>query len=193
VNLSVVILAAGQGTRMRSAIPKVLQMLAGKPLLQHVIDSAKALGAHDICVVYGYGGETVKAALAGEKLRWALQEKQLGTGHAVMQAMPDTPDNHRVLILFGDVPLIRPETLKRVIDACKGNDVAVLTVEMDNPYGYGRIVRHKKNVVRNVEEKDATDDERRIKEINTGVQCMPVARLKAWLVLSDGRTWYGRQ
>jgi bifunctional UDP-N-acetylglucosamine pyrophosphorylase / glucosamine-1-phosphate N-acetyltransferase len=166
---------------MRSALPKVLQPLAGKPLLQHVIDSSKALGAHDICVVYGYGGETVKAAFAGEKLRWALQEKQLGTGHAVMQAMPDTPDSHQVLILFGDVPLIRPETLKRVIDACIGDDVAVLTVDMDNPYGYGRIVRHKGDVVRNVEEKDATDEERRIREINTGVQSMPATRLRAWL------------
>ena len=166
---------------MRSAMPKVLQLLAGKPLLQHVIDSSNALGAADICVVYGFGGETVKAAFAGSKLRWALQEKQLGTGHAVMQAMPDTSDDHRVLILFGDVPLIRPETLQRVIDACKGDDIAVLTVEMDNPFGYGRIVRHNGNVVRNVEEKDATDDERGIREINTGVQCMPAAKLKSWL------------
>ncbi len=166
---------------MRSARPKVLQALAGRPLLQHVIDSSKALGADDICVVYGFGGDAVKASFAGEKLRWALQEKQLGTGHAVMQAMPGTPDSHRVLILFGDVPLIRPETLRRVIDACKGDDIAVLTVEMDNPYGYGRIVRHNGNVVRNVEEKDANDNERRIREINTGVQCMPAARLKAWL------------
>lgn len=181
MTLSIIVLAAGQGTRMRSARPKVLQALAGRPLLQHVIDSSKALGADDICVVYGFGGDAVKASFAGEKLRWALQEKQLGTGHAVMQAMPGTPDSHRVLILFGDVPLIRPETLRRVIDACKGDDIAVLTVEMDNPYGYGRIVRHNGNVVRNVEEKDANDNERRIREINTGVQCMPAARLKAWL------------
>ncbi|MCI0516981.1 MAG: NTP transferase domain-containing protein, partial [Woeseiaceae bacterium] len=178
MKLSIIILAAGQGTRMRSALPKVLQLLAGKPLLQHVIDSSKALGAADICVVYGFGGETVKAPFSGSKLRWALQEKQLGTGHAVMQAMPGTPDDHRVLILFGDVPLIRPQTLQRVIDACKADDVAVLTVEMDNPYGYGRIIRRDGKVVRNVEEKDATDEERRITEINTGVQCMPAARLK---------------
>jgi len=181
VTLSIVILAAGQGTRMRSARPKVLQTLAGRPLMQHVIDSSKAVGADDICVVYGFGGDAVKTAFAGEKLRWALQEKQLGTGHAVMQAMPGTPDDHRVLILFGDVPLIRPETLQRVIDACKGDDVAVLTVEMDDPFGYGRIVRENGNVVRNVEEKDASDEERRIREINTGVQCLPAARLKAWL------------
>ncbi len=191
MKLSIIILAAGQGTRMRSALPKVLQSLAGKPLLQHVIDSSKALGAADICVVYGYGGDAVKAEFVGEKLRWALQEKQLGTGHAVMQAAPDTPDSHRVLILFGDVPLIRPETLKRVIDACKGDDVAVLTVEMDNPYGYGRIVRHNGNVVRNVEEKDATEEERRITEINTGVQCMPAARLRAWLARLDNNNRQG--
>ncbi|HSD71050.1 MAG TPA: bifunctional UDP-N-acetylglucosamine diphosphorylase/glucosamine-1-phosphate N-acetyltransferase GlmU [Woeseiaceae bacterium] len=191
MKLSIIILAAGQGTRMRSALPKVLQPLAGKPLLQHVIDSSIELRAADICVVYGFGGEAVKAASAGNKLRWVLQEKQLGTGHAVMQAMPGTPEDHRVLILFGDVPLIRPETLKRVTGACKGEDVAVLTVEMDNPHGYGRIIRHNGKVVRNVEEKDATDDERRVREINTGVQCMPAARLKAWLARLDNNNRQG--
>jgi bifunctional UDP-N-acetylglucosamine pyrophosphorylase/glucosamine-1-phosphate N-acetyltransferase len=181
LKLSIVILAAGQGTRMQSALPKVLQPLAGRPLLQHVLDSSKALGSSDICVVYGFGGDAVQAAFGSEKIRWALQDQQLGTGHAVMQAMPGTPDDHRVLILFGDVPLIRAETLQRVVDACIGNDIAVLTVELDDPCGYGRIVRENGRIVRNVEEKDASDDQRRITEINTGVQCMPAAKLKGWL------------
>jgi bifunctional UDP-N-acetylglucosamine pyrophosphorylase/glucosamine-1-phosphate N-acetyltransferase len=166
---------------MQSALPKVLQPLAGRPLLQHVLDSSKALESGDICVVYGFGGDAVQAAFGGEKIRWALQDQQLGTGHAVMQAMPGTPDDHRVLILFGDVPLIRAETLQRVVDACIGNDIAVLTVELDDPCGYGRIVRENGRIVRNVEEKDASDDQRRITEINTGVQCMPAAKLKGWL------------
>ena len=166
---------------MRSARPKVLQPLAGRPLLRHVVDSSRVLGAADICVVFGYGGEAVQAAFANDRIRWALQQQQLGTGHAVLQAMPGTPDNHRVLILFGDVPLIRPATLQRVVDACAGDDAAVLTVVMDNPFGYGRIIRENGRVVRNVEEKDANDDERGIKEINTGVLCMTAAKLKGCL------------
>jgi bifunctional UDP-N-acetylglucosamine pyrophosphorylase/glucosamine-1-phosphate N-acetyltransferase len=115
--VSIVILAAGQGTRMSSSRPKVLQPLAGKPLLGHVMDCAKALGAEDVCVVYGHGGEAVPHAFAGESVRWVLQAQQLGTGHAVQQAMPGTPDGIRVLILFGDVPLIRPSTLERLLAA----------------------------------------------------------------------------
>jgi bifunctional UDP-N-acetylglucosamine pyrophosphorylase/glucosamine-1-phosphate N-acetyltransferase len=181
VSLSIVILAAGQGTRMRSSSPKVLQPLAGQPLLAHVIECSKSLGASDICVVYGFGGDLVRAAFDRENIRWALQQEQLGTGHAVMQAMADTPDDNRVLILFGDVPLLQRETLQKVIDACSGNDVAVLTVDMDDPTGYGRIVRENGRVVRNVEEKDANEAERAIREINTGVQTMPAAKLKEWL------------
>jgi bifunctional UDP-N-acetylglucosamine pyrophosphorylase / glucosamine-1-phosphate N-acetyltransferase len=181
LSLSIIILAAGQGTRMRSARPKVLQHLAGRPLLRHVVDCARELAAEDICVVYGHGGEQVQGAFADDGLRWALQAEQLGTGHAVRQAMPGTPDGNRVLILFGDVPLLRPETLSQLLAECGADDLGVLTVDVDNPHGYGRIVREKGKVVRNVEEKDANDDERRINEINSGVMCAPAKRLKGWL------------
>jgi bifunctional UDP-N-acetylglucosamine pyrophosphorylase/glucosamine-1-phosphate N-acetyltransferase len=181
LNTSIVILAAGQGKRMRSALPKVLQPLAGRPVLRHVIECAQALGAEDICVVYGHGGEQVPAAFAGEPVRWTLQAEQLGTGHAAQQAMAGTPDANRVLILFGDVPLIRPSTLAGMLEACGSDEVAVLTVDMDDPTGYGRIVRHNGSVVRNVEQKDATEAEQLIREINTGVLCAPAARLKPWL------------
>ena len=166
---------------MNSALPKVLQPLAGRPLLRHVIDYALAVGADDICVVYGHGGDKVQAAFAGENLRWALQAEQLGTGHAVQQAMPETPDNHRVLVLFGDVPLIRAATLRGLLDACGSEDVGVLTVVMDNPFGYGRIIRRDGKVLKNIEERDATPEEKAITEVNTGVMCAPAKQLKRWL------------
>jgi bifunctional UDP-N-acetylglucosamine pyrophosphorylase/glucosamine-1-phosphate N-acetyltransferase len=166
---------------MRSALPKVLQPLAGQPLLRHVIACAQALGAEDICVVYGHGGEQVPAAFAGEPIRWTLQAEQLGTGHAAQLAMAGTPDANRVLILFGDVPLIRPSTLAVMLEACDDDEVGVLTVDMDDPFGYGRIVREGGSVVRNVEQKDATEAEQLIREINSGVLCAPAARLKPWL------------
>lgn len=181
MSLSIIILAAGQGKRMGSDLPKVLQPLAGKPLLNHVIACSRELGAADICVVYGHGGERVKAAFAGQSLRWALQDEQLGTGHAVMQAVPETPDDNRVLVLYGDVPLLRPVTLKRLIESCGDADAAVLTVHMDDPFGYGRIVRQNDKVIRSVEEKDATETEKAIQEINTGVFCCPADKLKGWL------------
>ncbi len=181
LEISIIILAAGAGTRMNSNRPKVLQPLAGRPLLQHVIDYSRHVGASDICVVYGHGGDEVQAEMAAESLRWALQEEQLGTGHAVQQAMPETPDEHRVLILFGDVPLLRPETLAKLLDSSGPDEVGVLTVDMDNPFGYGRIIRKDGEVVRNVEERDATDEEKAITEINTGVMCAPAGKLKGWL------------
>jgi len=181
LDLSIIILAAGQGVRMRSSLPKVLQPLAGRPLLQHVVDCAKTIGAGDICAVYGYGGDAVPAAFPDQGLRWALQSKQLGTGHAVQQALPDTPEENRVLVLFGDVPLIRPRTLRRLLDQCGGEDVAVLTVDVDAPFGYGRIIRQDGRVVGNVEEKDASDEQKKITEINTGVSCYPGSSLLAWL------------
>lgn len=181
MNTSIIILAAGQGKRMNSALPKVLQPLAGRPLLQHVVDCSREVGADDICVVYGHGGDEVRACFEGENIRWALQAEQLGTGHAVQQAMPETPDGNRVLILFGDVPLLRPQTLTKLFDGCGQNDVGVLTVDMDDPFGYGRIVRENGSVVRNVEERDADSDEKAITEINTGVMCAPAEKLKAWL------------
>ncbi|MFQ5610212.1 MAG: bifunctional UDP-N-acetylglucosamine diphosphorylase/glucosamine-1-phosphate N-acetyltransferase GlmU [Woeseiaceae bacterium] len=181
MGLSIVILAAGQGTRMRSDLPKVLHSLAGRPMLGHVIECSRALGSDDICVVYGYGGDTVPDAFEGADLRWALQAEQHGTGHAVMQAMPGTPDDNRVLVLYGDGPLLRTSTLQQLIDETGDDEAAVLTVEMADPTGYGRIVREGGNVVRSVEQKDATEAEQSVTEINTGVMLAPAARLKSWL------------
>lgn len=166
---------------MRSALPKVLQPLAGRPLLAHVIDCAQGAGGDDLCVVYGYGGDAVKSGFEGEPIRWALQAEQLGTGHAAQQAMPDTPDQNRVVILFGDVPLLQPSTLQRLMQSCGENEMAILTVDMDDPQGYGRIVRENGEVVQIVEQKDATPAERAIREINTGVLCAPAKELKRWL------------
>lgn len=178
--ISIIVLAAGQGTRMRSSLPKVLQALAGRPLLQHVIDCSRGIGADDICVVYGHGGDAVREAFAAEDIRWALQSEQLGTGHAAQQAMPETPDDNQVLILAGDVPLLKPATLQRLL-ANSGGGMGVLTVDMPDPHGYGRIVRDGDRVLRIVEEKDANSEERALSEINTGVMCCPGAKLKGWL------------
>jgi len=166
---------------MNSALPKVLQPLAGRPLLQHVVECSRDVGADDICVVYGHGGDEVRAFFEGEDIRWILQAEQLGTGHAVQQAMPGTLDDNRVLILFGDVPLLRPQTLTMLFDGCGQGDVGVLTVDMDNPFGYGRIIRENGSVVRSVEERDANGDEKAITEINTGVMCAPAEKMKTWL------------
>jgi len=181
LGLSTIILAAGQGTRMRSSLPKVLQPLAGRPLLAHVVECAAALAADDVCVVYGHGAEAVRNEFPGDSLRWALQAEQLGTGHAVQQAMPETPDKNRVLILFGDVPLLTPETCQRLLDETPAGDMAVLTVDMEDPTGYGRIIRERGNVSCIVEEKDAGPDEKAVCEINTGVLVCPAAKLKRWL------------
>ena len=181
MGLSVIILAAGQGKRMCSDLPKVLQPLAGKPLLAHVLDCARAVGADDICIVYGHGGEQVRDRIPGEGLRWALQAEQLGTGHAVQQATPGTPDENQVLVLFGDVPLLRPDTLRSMIDATSEEELSILTVDMDDPTGYGRILRDGDRVLGSVEEKDANDRQRAITEINTGVMLCGGARLRGWL------------
>ena len=181
MGLSIVILAAGQGTRMRSDLPKVLQPLAGKPLLAHVLACADDLEADDVCVVYGHGGEAVQAAFSAPTLRWALQAEQLGTGHAVQQAMPDTPSENRVLILAGDVPLLTAGTLRRLLSETPEADLAVLTVDMDDPTGYGRIVRENGSVNRIVEQKDASPAEQALTEINTGVILAPGEKMKRWL------------
>jgi bifunctional UDP-N-acetylglucosamine pyrophosphorylase/glucosamine-1-phosphate N-acetyltransferase len=181
--ISVVILAAGQGKRMKSDLPKVLQPVAGRPLLQHVIDSARQLGTDDIHIVYGHGGERVRETLAGEHLTWALQAEQLGTGHALQQAMPGVPDGNLVLVLFGDVPLVQPSTMQRLIDAADGgNALGLLSVRMQDPTGYGRIVRDRAgNVARIVEHKDANQKERAIDEVNTGLMAASAKRMREWL------------
>ena len=166
---------------MRSDLPKVLQPLAGRPLLGHVLDCAEALAADDVCVVYGHGGEVVQNTFADTKVRWALQAEQLGTGHALQQAMPGTPDHNRVLVLFGDVPLLTPSTCQRLLDETPADDVAVLSVDLDDPTGYGRIIREGNRVSCIVEEKDAGRDERAVCEINTGVLVGPANKLRHWL------------
>ena len=180
--LSIVILAAGEGKRMRSALPKVLQPLAGRPLLQHVIDTARTLAPSAIHVVYGHGGERVRSALRDAPVSWTLQDKQLGTGHAVLQAMPQIPDDHRVLVLYGDVPLIRRETLAELAQLAGADGLGLLTARLDEPQGYGRIVRNARGLVqRIVEQKDATAKQLAIRECNTGVLVAPARRLRRWL------------
>jgi bifunctional UDP-N-acetylglucosamine pyrophosphorylase / glucosamine-1-phosphate N-acetyltransferase len=180
--MEVVILAAGQGKRMRSALPKVLQPLAGRPLLAHVLGAARALESRRICVVYGHGGEVVRQVLDAPDLAWALQEPQLGTGHAVQQALPHLSDGEMALVLYGDVPLIGVATLRRLEQAAGRERLALLTVELPDPTGYGRILRDEAGRVRRiVEEKDASADERRVREVNTGILVAPVARLRDWL------------
>ena len=180
--MNVVILAAGMGKRMNSALPKVLHPLAGKPLLSHVIDTARALKPNKLCVIYGHGGELVPQSLdAAADLAFAKQEPQLGTGHAVMQAVPHLDDGAPTLVLYGDVPLTTAASLQRLLDIAGGNKLAILTVEMSDPTGYGRIVREHGEIVRIVEQKDASEAERAIREINTGIMVAPTAQLKKWL------------
>jgi bifunctional UDP-N-acetylglucosamine pyrophosphorylase/glucosamine-1-phosphate N-acetyltransferase len=182
--LSVVILAAGEGKRMRSAQPKVLQPLAGRPLLQHVIDTARSLGPAAIHVVYGHGGEQVRTALAAEPVSWVLQDERRGTGHALRQAMPQIPDGHTVLVLYGDVPLIRTATLVDLVARVGRGNLSLLTMKTDDPAGYGRIVRARGGGVRRiVEEKDATRAQLAIRECNTGVLAAPARLMRRWLGL----------
>ncbi len=191
--LNVVILAAGQGKRMRSDLPKVLHPIAGKPMLAHVLDTARALVPAQVCVVYGHGGEQVRTALLAPELAWALQEPQLGTGHAVLQALPhlDAVPPAPTLVLYGDVPLIRATTLRRLIEVAGDDKLALLTAHLDNPHGYGRIVRIDGQVTRIVEEKDADDAERAIREINTGILVAPGAALARWLPQLGNRNAQG--
>ncbi|WP_101926321.1 MULTISPECIES: bifunctional UDP-N-acetylglucosamine diphosphorylase/glucosamine-1-phosphate N-acetyltransferase GlmU [Luteimonas] len=179
--LHVVILAAGEGKRMKSAVPKVLQKIAGRPMLWHAIEAARQLDPAGLHVVYGHGGEQVQAAFADQPdLQWAEQAEQLGTGHAVRQAMPDIPDGAQVLVLYGDVPLMRPETLRRLV-AIDGR-LAVLAAALEDPTGYGRIVRDSEgHVGAIVEHKDASDEQRRIAIVNTGILVAEATALKGWL------------
>ncbi len=181
--INVVVLAAGQGKRMHSSLPKVLQPLAGRPMLGHVLGTVKKLAdVSRTVVVVGCGAETVKAAFAGESgLRFALQEPQLGTGHALQCALPELdPAAEYTLVLLGDVPLVQPETVGRLLTAA-GDGMAILTTVLRNPTGYGRILRQKGRIVAIVEQKDATEGQKQIREVNTGIMLLPTARLAGWL------------
>ncbi|MBK9246487.1 MAG: bifunctional UDP-N-acetylglucosamine diphosphorylase/glucosamine-1-phosphate N-acetyltransferase GlmU [Burkholderiales bacterium] len=185
--MNIVILAAGQGKRMRSRLPKVLHPVAGRSMLAHVIDTAQSVangrgGPTRTVVVVGHGAEQVRDAFSDRRdVDFVLQQPQLGTGHAVMQAVPRIDETWPTLVLYGDVPLVRAETLARLLDGA-GSGMAVLTVRLADPAGYGRIVRDwHGNVLRIVEQKDASDDERGISEVNTGILVAPTAKLKAWL------------
>ncbi|HEJ7001168.1 TPA: bifunctional UDP-N-acetylglucosamine diphosphorylase/glucosamine-1-phosphate N-acetyltransferase GlmU [Serratia marcescens] len=179
--MSVVILAAGKGTRMYSDLPKVLHPLAGKPMVQHVIDAAMKLGAQHVHLVYGHGGDLLKSTLTDGALNWVLQAEQLGTGHAMQQAAPHFADDEDVLMLYGDVPLISVDTLQRLLAAKPQGGIGLLTVKLDDPSGYGRIVREQGNVVGIVEHKDANEAQRQINEINTGILVANGCDLKRWL------------
>ncbi|MDH4149005.1 MAG: bifunctional UDP-N-acetylglucosamine diphosphorylase/glucosamine-1-phosphate N-acetyltransferase GlmU [Betaproteobacteria bacterium] len=177
----VVILAAGQGKRMNSDLPKVLHLLAGQSLIAHVIATARELAAGQICIVHGHGGDQVRQTLSAEDLVFALQAPQLGTGHALKQALPRLTKAPVTLVLYGDVPLVRAETLRTLLEAAE-DGVAVLTAEMEDPAGYGRILRNRSGRVTGiVEQKDATAAQQRIREINTGIMALPTAKLQPWL------------
>jgi bifunctional UDP-N-acetylglucosamine pyrophosphorylase/glucosamine-1-phosphate N-acetyltransferase len=181
-----IILAAGKGTRMRSMQPKVLHPLAGKPLVEHVYDLCLELEDNTITIVYGHGGETVRKHLASLSVSWVEQAEQLGTGHAVQQAESQINDNDTVLILYGDVPLLKLATVKALLADVSEKTLALLTVELDEPKGYGRIVRDNKNQVINItEEKDASEQVKQIREVNTGILAVAGASLKRWLGLLE--------
>ncbi|NEX63156.1 bifunctional UDP-N-acetylglucosamine diphosphorylase/glucosamine-1-phosphate N-acetyltransferase GlmU [Noviherbaspirillum galbum] len=179
--MNVVILAAGMGKRMQSALPKVLHPLAGKPLLSHVIDTARALSPSTLCVIYGHGGEVVPERVGAPDLKFARQEPQLGTGHAVMQAVPYLNDDVPTLVLYGDVPLTTRDSLQQLLDSAGQDKLAILTVKLDDPTGYGRIVRENGSITGIVEQKDASAAQREIREVNTGIMVVPTPRLKHWL------------
>ncbi|MCL2899024.1 bifunctional UDP-N-acetylglucosamine diphosphorylase/glucosamine-1-phosphate N-acetyltransferase GlmU [Brenneria tiliae] len=179
--MSVVILAAGKGTRMYSDLPKVLHPLAGKPMVQHVIDAAMTTGAQHVHLVYGHGGDLLRRELSDPALNWVLQAEQLGTGHAMQQAAPYFSADEDILMLYGDVPLISPATLQRLLQAKPQGGIGLLTVKLDDPTGYGRIVRENGAIVGIVEHKDASEEQRRINEINTGILVANGEDLQRWL------------
>jgi len=183
--MNIVILAAGMGKRMQSSLPKVLHPLAGKPLLQHVIDTGRSLQPVRLCIVYGHGGEQVPQTLAADDLAFVRQEPQLGTGHAVMQALPLLDDSQSTLILYGDVPLTSAATLQRLLQAAGSERLAILTLNLDDPSGYGRIIRDNDGnggkIARIVEQKDASPAELAVTEINTGIMVAPTTLLRQWL------------
>ena len=181
MSTSVIILAAGKGTRMRSSLPKVLQPLAGRPLLGHVIETAKKLQADKIIAIYGHGGPLVQNEFAQEQVQWVEQAEQLGTGHAVKMALPALPQDGLALILSGDVPCITQQTLQKLLDASQASGIGLVTLTLPDASGYGRIVRENGNIQAIVEHKDASEAQRQIQEINTGIYCVSNARLHQWL------------
>ncbi|MWQ40623.1 bifunctional UDP-N-acetylglucosamine diphosphorylase/glucosamine-1-phosphate N-acetyltransferase GlmU [Glaesserella parasuis] len=189
--LSVVILAAGKGTRMYSDLPKVLHPIAGKPMVKHVIDTAKQLSTKQIHLIYGHGGDLLQQRLSAEPVNWVLQAEQLGTGHAMQQAAPFFADDENILMLYGDAPLITATTLEKLIAAKPENGIALLTVVLDNPTGYGRIIRENGSVVAIVEQKDANPEQLKIQEINTGVMVASGASFKKWLSQLDNNNAQG--
>jgi bifunctional UDP-N-acetylglucosamine pyrophosphorylase / glucosamine-1-phosphate N-acetyltransferase len=189
--LSVVILAAGKGTRMKSSLPKVLHKLANKPLVEHVYDAAKNLGAEEIVIIYGHGGDQVKETCKHFDAKWVEQKEQLGTGHAVMQAFNDVNLNNTLLVLYGDVPLTKVDTLKELLKD-SDNKVALLSVNLDNPFGYGRILRNEANEVAGiVEQKDANEEQQQIQEVNTGILAAKGETLKTLLNNIDNKNSQG--
>ena len=192
MKLSIIILAAGQGTRMNSARPKVLHPLGGRPLLAHVLDTARSLNGTDIHVVIGHGAGQVRDVLPDPDIHWVLQEQQLGTGHAVAQAMPAVSDENTVLVMYGDVPLISKQTLEPLCRMAGQGMAALLSAELDDPAGYGRILHHADGSICGiVEEKDATRKQRAIQEINTGFLAAPAARLRGWLTALNNNNAQG--
>ncbi|RTE65403.1 UDP-N-acetylglucosamine diphosphorylase/glucosamine-1-phosphate N-acetyltransferase [Amphritea opalescens] len=180
--LDIVILAAGQGSRMKSSLPKVLHTIGGKPMLQHVIDNASLLSDAQVHIVIGHGADHVKSALSGQSVQFAVQAEQRGTGHAVAQALPNIADNGVVLVLYGDVPLTRSETMAELVAIAERGQFGLLTVKLDDPTGYGRIVRSDAgDVVAIVEHKDASEAQRGISEVNTGILALPAALLHEWI------------
>ncbi|MBJ9983891.1 bifunctional UDP-N-acetylglucosamine diphosphorylase/glucosamine-1-phosphate N-acetyltransferase GlmU [Acinetobacter sp. S40] len=181
MSTTVIILAAGKGTRMRSQLPKVLQPLAGQPLLGHVISTAKKLNAGNIITIYGHGGDRVQQQFAQEQIQWVEQAEQLGTGHAVQMTLPVLPKDGISLILYGDVPLVRQQTLEQLIAVSTPSGIGMITLNVDNPTGYGRIVRQNNLIQAIVEHKDANEEQHKIQEINTGIYCVSNQKLHEWL------------
>ena len=191
MQLSVIILAAGQGTRMKSALPKVMHKLAGVPMLEHVYNRSMELGTDDIHIVYGHGGEHLHDYCSDFDVEWVLQDEQLGTAHAVQQASPDIDEDHIVLILYGDVPLIKANTLRTLIQNATADTVSLLTVDLQDPAGYGRIMRVENEVVAIVEHKEATDEQKKISEVNTGILALQAGCLNEYLKQIDNNNIQG--
>ncbi|MTJ02449.1 bifunctional UDP-N-acetylglucosamine diphosphorylase/glucosamine-1-phosphate N-acetyltransferase GlmU [Idiomarina piscisalsi] len=182
MKLRVVILAAGKGTRMRSDLPKVLHKVANKPMVEHVIDTARSLKPEAVNLIYGHGGEQLQQSIQGDDLTWVEQREQLGTGHAVQQVIPFLNDDEKVVILYGDVPLLSESTLIKLLTATQTTELGLLTMTLDDPTGYGRIVRDTdKQVTGIVEQKDASTEQLAIQEVNTGIMIADGAKLKSWL------------